>query len=37
MFNPVMRIASAAFEYVRDLLRRARIVSIAEWPMHREW
>ncbi len=31
------RITAALFEYVKDLVGRARIASITEWPMYREW
>ena len=27
----------AIFEYMKDLVLRVRISSIAEWPTHREW
>ena len=31
------RIGRALFEYANGLVGRARIASITEWPMHREW
>ena len=33
----ITRIGTALFEYVNGLLGGARISSITEWPMHREW
>lgn len=37
MHNLMIRIAVALFEYVKDLVSRAPISSITEWPTHREW
>lgn len=37
MHNFMTRITVALFEYVKDLVSRAHIASITEWPMHREW
>lgn len=37
MHNLMTRITAALFEYVKDLVGRAHIASITEWPMHREW
>jgi len=37
MHNLMTRITTALFEYVKDLVRRAPIASITEWPTHREW
>ncbi len=37
MHNFVTRISAALFEYVKDLVSRAPIASITNWPMHREW
>jgi len=37
MQHLMTRITSALFDYVKDLVRRAPIASITEWPMHREW
>ncbi len=37
MHNLMTRITTALFEYVKDLVSRAQIASITEWPMHREW
>jgi hypothetical protein len=37
MHNLMTRITTALFEYVKDLVGRAHIASITEWPMHREW
>lgn len=33
----VTRIMAALFAYVKDLVSRAHIGSITEWPMYREW
>lgn len=35
--NLMTRITTALFEYMKDLVRRAHIASITEWPTHREW
>jgi hypothetical protein len=37
MFNHLVRISEAMLEYVRALVGRTRVASIAEWPMYREW
>ncbi len=37
MHNIMTRITTALFEYVKDLIGRAHIASITEWPTHREW
>ena len=36
MHNLMTRITTALFDYVKDLVRRAHIASIAEGPTHRE-
>ncbi len=37
MHNIMTRITTALFDYVKDLVRRAPVASITEWPTHREW
>ena len=33
----ITRVGRALLEYANGLIGRARISSITEWPMHREW
>jgi len=33
----VIRVLAALLECAKELLVRARMVSIADWPMYREW
>ena len=37
MYNLMIGIGRIFIEYVKGLVGRARISSITEWPMHRDW